>query len=155
VAFRKHVLPVFRRPRPGFVGCGLSIVFCSGFRDVFSLLSSLFLGMKLYIFVALPPDWRCLGVWKKTGGGVGLGADSSSSCWTGSSCIMVRSSCCPDSKVGQLFGLSWGIPPWFGACFSFSVVFFFMSCGLFRGGEGTSSNCGVSSCSTLSVIVPL
>ena len=57
-----------------------------------------------------------------------LGTDSNSSCWTGSSHMMMMSSFCPDTKVGRFFCLSWGIPPWFGACFSFSVVFFFMSC---------------------------
>ena len=131
------------------------MVFCSGFRDVFSLISLLLLGMMLYVVVAFPPDGRCLRVWDRMGGGVGLETDSSSSRWTGSSHMMMMSSCCPDTKVGRLFNLSWGIPAWFGACFSFSVVFFFMSCELFRGGEGASSQCGVSSFSMLSVIVPL
>jgi len=51
VAFRKHVFPVFRRPRPSFVGEGLPLVFRSGFPDGFSLLSSL-LRVNLCIFSA-------------------------------------------------------------------------------------------------------
>jgi len=30
VAFRKHVFPVFRNPRPNFIGEGLLLAFCSG-----------------------------------------------------------------------------------------------------------------------------
>ena len=58
------------------VGGGRPMVFCSGFRDVFSLISLLLLGMMLYVVVAFPPDGRCLRVWDRMGGGVGLETDS-------------------------------------------------------------------------------
>jgi len=76
VAFRKHVLPVFCRPRPSIVGGERPMVFlglCSDFRDIFSLISLLLLGMRLYVVVALPPDGRCLSVWGRMRGGVSFG----------------------------------------------------------------------------------
>ena len=77
VAFRKHVLPVFRRPWPSvIVGSGRPTLLFGPrtvLRNELKLISLLLLGLGVVVVAAFSPDGCCLRSWGAVGGGVGFG----------------------------------------------------------------------------------
>jgi len=73
MAFRKHVFPVFRSPRPGFVGQGILSTFRSGSRGRFSLFSANLRAESCLVSVSCRRAWAWRGVVRLTAGVLILG----------------------------------------------------------------------------------